>query len=142
MDVLSIHEGAIIELSRVQRECWTKLYGEPEMALTLDAIDLYSKWGFGDGDIEQIADVEFTDEQCEKICDYYPLENLVRRYLVPEIERVTGKPFEVEEIETHHNPMRVKGFPKPIPEIMETISVTVTIDQIMECCQPNPYEGK
>lgn len=31
MDVLSIHEDAIIELSRVQRECWTKLYGEPEM---------------------------------------------------------------------------------------------------------------
>lgn len=34
MDVLSIHEDAIIELSRVQRECWTKLYGEPEMSVT------------------------------------------------------------------------------------------------------------
>ena len=79
------------------------------MPLTLDAADLYSRFGFGDGNILEIMTNEdrITEEQFERICNHDPLENLVRQYLLPEIERVTGKSLEIEYINTHHNPMRV-----------------------------------
>lgn len=104
--------------------------------LQLDAEDLYSKWGFGDGDICSMVEANFfTDEEFEKLCDYDPLENLVRKYLVPEIERVTNKPFDLRVYETHHNPMRANGWENGMPAIMSTISVTVTHEQIMDCCR-------
>lgn len=107
------------------------------MPLTLDAIDLYSRFGFGDGDILEImtGEPEITEEQFERICNHDPLENLVWRYLLPEIERMIGKPLEVEYINTHHNPMRVKNLPQPVPSEIENISVTVTMAQILECCE-------
>lgn len=106
------------------------------MPLTLDAVDLYSRFGFGDGDVIEIMSFEnLTEEQFERICDHNPLENLVRRYLLPEIERITGKLLEVEYINTHHNPMRVKNLPQPIPPEMENIFVTVTLEQVLECCE-------
>ncbi len=105
------------------------------MPLTLDAVDLWSRFGFGDGDILEImTDEELTNDQFEQLCDRDPLENLVRLYLVPEIERVTNEPIEIEYINTHHNPMRAKQFDN-MPEIMRQISVTVTLAQVMEQCK-------
>lgn len=105
-----------------------------------DAEDLWSKWGFSDGDVLssiEYAEIGLTDEQHDKLMKNDPLENIVRRYLVPEIERVTGKPCVVSPAwGTAHNPMRHEDYGKVTasPE-MENIHVKLTLEQIMECCK-------
>lgn len=100
---------------------------------TLSAECLWSKFGFGDGapfrstrasddDLrEAMGDVEASDI----------LVVLVRRYLVPEIARVTGTAPETRIVHGHHNPIRIVGYEiGEVPEGWQDIEVGITLEDI------------
>lgn len=73
-----------------------------EPSIRLYSGDLFSKWGFNDGD-----DPDAWLDYCEAHgVDYneikYPLVELVRRHLLPVLDQAVT----VVEIETLHNPIR------------------------------------
>jgi hypothetical protein len=79
-----------------------------EPTIALFSSGLLSKWGFGDGD----APDEWCDYCEAQGVDYNAIDwksllvALVRRYLVPELER--HHEIEVYEIGTSHNPIRAR----------------------------------
>lgn len=71
---------------------------------TMYANDLLSKWGFGDGD--RLGDFMYENNSKfeYKVNDHKLLEELVKRYLLPKLE----KKVEIFYIETIHNPVRAE----------------------------------
>lgn len=109
-------------------------------AVTLCAADLWSKFGFWDGDVFTCCD--WADEQnymewsVVHNSDYDPLVAVVRKYLLPAIEQA-GHVIEVEEIGSIHNPIRVKdasGYDEA-PDWAHGVEVTVTLEQVKELMQ-------
>lgn len=112
--------------------------------LHLHATSLFSKWGFGDGDIvdEWYWDT-FDGPIPNGISHHDVLIELVRKVLVPAIE-TAGHRIDVYEIDTIHNPIRARYFDDvDVPDGMiygdideptwaEEISVTITPAQIRE----------
>lgn len=111
--------------------------------VTLAAEDLWSKWGFGDGnpfrredlgpDLDDVEDPlldEIHDLGMEHRCDLVDL--LVRTHLVPAITAATGETPDLNLVYTNHNPTRdvryTQGADAP-PEWMD-ISVEVPEDGI------------
>ncbi len=78
----------------------------PEPTFTLDAEDLLSKWGFGDGDA---LDDWWWDNFAEEppFNDHDMLHALVLAYLVPAL-RDAAHEVEIFRIETNHNPVRAE----------------------------------
>lgn len=69
------------------------------------ADDLLSKWGFGDGDsLSEYLDEYVSEDLRYKITHHKLLEELVKRYLLPELE----DKVEIFYIETIHNPIRAE----------------------------------
>jgi hypothetical protein len=103
--------------------------------VTLHAEDLWSKWGFFDGDIFTTFDWadEMTFMAWSEVLhsDFDPLIDAVRTYLVPAIE-AAGHSVELVEIATHHNPIRAVGYltGEAEPDWAYEISVDVTLEQI------------
>lgn len=74
--------------------------------ITLFSSCLLSKWGFGDGD-EPDSWLDHLDEHGINYDDVeWPLVQLVRRYLLPALEK--NHTIEVYEIESIHNPIRAR----------------------------------
>lgn len=89
------------------------------ITVTLNASDLWSKFGFCDGDL-------FTDFSG---LPHEILVKAVRKHLLPLLPGI-----EVYEIQTIHNPIRVKdcdGY-SPAPEQFENISVTFDLSTLWE----------
>lgn len=96
------------------------------MSYLLDAESLCSKWGFGDGDMfdEEPFDTLLFQGDGIWISGQLPLIAAVRKYLVPKLDsRVV-----IEEIDTHHNPIRATE--ETIPFVDRNIEVEVTFDQV------------
>lgn len=78
------------------------------MSLFLDANSLLSKWGNGDGGV---VDEWYWDTYDEPMPDGVDeadvLESLVRTHLLPLIA-AAGHTYELERIETSHNPVRLR----------------------------------
>lgn len=90
--------------------------------MRLHAADLWSKWGFHDGNIQS----NHPDEDIA-FSDYDALIPAVRKYLLPLLPDV-----EVEEWESHHNPIRAKTFADGCPDQYLDVYVDVTFEQWAE----------
>ena len=79
----------------------------PPLRLATD--DLFSKWGFGDGDVVEDYLWDHVDEDLQaRLFDLDQravLCQLVRSHLLPALDR----PVEVYEIQTIHNPIRARS---------------------------------
>lgn len=104
-----------------------------EQITTLSADCLWSKFGFGDGapfrsttaSHDDLAEAMGDVEACDILIV------LVRRYLIPEIARVTGATPETRIIHGHHNPIRIVGYETGTPpEGWEDIEVGITLEDI------------
>lgn len=69
--------------------------------------DLWSKWGFSDGDILEPLMNRFCDEQdVEWINDHPILIRVVQEFVLPRLDRTV----EVVTLSTVHNPIRAKEY--------------------------------
>lgn len=94
--------------------------------IILHASDLYSKWGFQDGDL--LMDTQF-DEQLEKMDDHKALESLIREFLLPALP----DPVEIEFYESIHNPVRAADWPEgAISEANASVSVEVPHAKVLD----------
>lgn len=109
------------------------------MSVELQATDLLSKWGFGDGDLLwDWAHDNLGDDLDPDV--YHPaLRALVRKHLIPAIE-AAGHTVDAFDIWTIHNPIRtgvLNGEPvdnrRPTAQqeaALGDIAVTVSADEI------------
>lgn len=96
------------------------------MTYLLSASSLCSRFGFSDGDI-------FSEDEFDQrlflghgmwISHHLPLIAAVRKYLVPKLDsRVV-----IEEINTHHNPIRASDETKQFVD--KSIEVELTFDEV------------
>lgn len=102
----------------------------------LNASDLFSKFGFNDGEL--IGDWLFDNyEQISDVDDRAVLVYLVRRYLLPKLADHT---FTVDELVTNHNPIRVGEWEGAVwddrsgavPEVVADVSVTFPGSYVFE----------
>lgn len=94
--------------------------------VTLKADDLYSKWGFGDGDILRNA---FDDMNLGGIeLEHETLCLLVEDKLLP----ILPRPVKTDRISSIHNPIRVDDdhLADGSIEANSAVSVTVTYEEI------------
>lgn len=103
-----------------------------EQTFTLRATDLYSKFGFEDGDMfMNFMWDEFGYGRAEHMTD--PLIALVKTYLLP----LLPEGMDVEEYASAHNPIRATDYGDHIREespywaACEAISVTITRTQVL-----------
>lgn len=100
--------------------------------LRLSANDLRSKWGFRDGDLLSDYGLREPTTPCpdgQHDWKHRVLIRLVRQHLLPLM------PFsEVEEIGTHHNPIRIVGWYHS--EMLDNpVTIDVTREQIEQAAQ-------
>lgn len=96
------------------------------MPTTLHADSLWSKFGFGDGDLlwEPLCDLGFED-----VSDRVVLKRCIHKYLLPALP----SPVEVWEIGGIHNPVRAVDFGKEdAPEWARTFSVELSDEVLVE----------
>lgn len=104
--------------------------------LTLSADDLCSKWGFSDGDLLTEHGFRYTKEKPPATgpmqyqhWNHEVLILLVRRHLLPLMPGA-----EVEEIGTHHNPIRFTDWHER-EFFADPVTVQVTEEQIEDAAQ-------
>lgn len=94
----------------------------------LHALSLCSRYGFSDGDLlsDEDFDARLYQGDGMYISDDLPLMAAVRKYLVPKLDpRV-----EIEEICTHHNPIRATDETKQFVD--HCIVVELSFDEIWQ----------
>tara|TARA_R110000782_G_C14513166_1_gene380162 strand:- start:106 stop:486 length:381 start_codon:yes stop_codon:yes gene_type:complete len=109
------------------------------------ANDLLSKWGFGDGDrlkdyvFEELDTYDF-EFNCHKA-----LEELVKRYLLPKLD----KKVEIFFISGMHNPVRAEmidgiyyenHYKHDDNDLLGDVTVEVTREQVLEVMSLNGYK--
>jgi len=98
------------------------------MPFSLLASELWSKWGFGDGDRvgEALLDLEIDgNERIDaRFLEDCVLEHLIRTRLLP----LCPEPIEIERYETIHNPIRAAGYARDeqAPAWAESVMINVT----------------
>lgn len=98
--------------------------------------DLYSKWGFGDGDMldELIWEGGFRNVRAPADThlgfEHEVLARCVERHLLPHLP----PGVKLERIGTCHNPIRVAGWPEPDRDELEIegVSVEITEAQVLQ----------
>ena len=100
------------------------------------ADDLLSKWGFGDGDRLSDFLYENNAEYACKVGNHKLLEELVKRFLLPKLD----KKVEIFFIQSIHNPVRVEmingeyytnHYKSDDNGLLGDVSVELTIEEIM-----------
>ena len=87
--------------------------------LTLSASDLWSKWGFNDGDMpDELGGLNY--KRWDEV-----LEDLIRAHLVPMLEGV-----ELQIWGTHHNPFRSATYGQEMPAKFAGVSVTIPWESV------------
>ena len=100
---------------------------------TLNASDLCSKFGFGEGESfpnMKVSDKDYMDAM-QGASSAEVLFILVKKHLLPEIERVTGLLPKIYLIDAFRNPVRAEDYERDtMPPEWESIEVTVLLDDL------------
>lgn len=112
--------------------------------VTLNVDCLLSKFGFGDGDV--ICDWwdDRRDDDFAEWSMHATLQALVRRYLIPEIEK-RGHTIEVYDIVTIHNPIRARRIdgkevePRGHPVFDPPIKVVIPADVVLAAIESEGF---
>lgn len=99
------------------------------------ANDLLSKWGFGDGDRLSDFLYENNSKFGYKVDTHKLLEELVKRYLLPKID----KKVEIFYITTNHNPVRAEmidgkyyqnHYEHDDEDLLGDVSIELTLEEV------------